>query len=192
MKELLEIRKKIKNRKPVFVRQDAHKKVEIGWKWRRPKGLDSKMRLRKRGYRRCVEVGWGSPKKIKNFDKSGLKIRLISSIKELDNINAKTEGIIVGKCVGLKKRILLLKKTEEMKITVLNIKNVAKYLKEAEEYIRKKKEKRKEFKKEKDKTKGKEIKKEKGKGIEKIMSDEEKKKEEKKEKDSLLTKKILK
>lgn len=190
MKELLEIRKKIKGKKPVFIRQDAHKKPKIGWKWRRPKGIHSKMRLRKKGYRRCVEIGWGTNKKIKNFDKSGLKIRLISSIKDLNDINPDTEGIIISKRIGLKKRIPLLKKTEEMKIRVLNVKDVAKYLKEVEESIKKRKEKRKKIKKEKEKKKEKKVEKKKEKGIEKIMTDDEKKKEKKKEKDKMLTKKI--
>ena len=51
-KDLLEFRKKIKAKKPNFIRQDAHKKGEIKKKWRRPKGLQSKMRLHKRGYRK--------------------------------------------------------------------------------------------------------------------------------------------
>lgn len=190
MKELLEIRKKIKSKKPVFVRQDAHKKPKIGWKWRRPRGIHSKMRLRKRGYRRSVEIGWGTNKKIRNLDKDGLRIRLVSSIKELDNVDTKTEGIIVSKKIGLKNRILLLKKTEEMKIKVLNVKDVAKYLKEADEIIEKRKERRKKIKKEKEKKKEKKVEKKKEKGIEKIMTDDEKKKEEKKEKDRMLTKKI--
>ena len=130
-------------------------------------------------------------KKIKNCDRSGLRIRLVSHIKELDYINPKEEGIIISKKIGLKKKIPLLKKAEEIKITVLSIKDVDKYLKEAEEKINKRKEKRMMIKKENDK-KEKELKKKKEReeGIEKVMSDEEKKEEEKTEKDKTLTKKV--
>lgn len=190
MKELLEARRKIKGKKPDFIRQDAHKKPKIGFKWRRPKGIHSKMRLGKRGYRRCVKIGWGSPKKIKNFDRSGLRIKLISSIKELGDVNPKEDGILVSRKIGLKKKIELLKKANEMKITILNIKDVDKYLKETEDNINRKKEKKNKIKKERDK-KETEVKKKKEKegGIEKVMSDEEKKKEEKKSRDKELTKK---
>lgn len=188
MKELLEVRKKIKSKKPVFVRQDAHKKAEIKWKWRRPKGIHSKMRLRKRGYRRCVEVGYGAPKKIKNFDRSGLRIRLVSSIKEIEKVDAKTEGIIISKKIGLKKKVLLLKKASEIGIKVLNVKDVAKYLNDVEENIKKRKEKKKKIKEKKEKTKKEKEKKEEE-SIEKVMNEEERKKEGKKEKDKLLTKK---
>ena len=187
MKELLEIRERIKSRKPVFVRQDIHKKVKLKWKWKKPKGIHSKMREKRKGHRRCVEVGWGSPRKIKHFDRSGLRVRLVSSPKEIEGINVNEEGIIISKKIGLKKRIPLLKKAEEMRITVLNIKDIAGYLKEAEEKIRERKEKKKKIKKEK---KEKDAEKKKESGIEKVMSEEEKKKEEKKEKDKLLTKKI--
>ena len=61
IKELLDKRKALKKKKPVFTRQDAHKKKKVGWKWRKPKGSDSKMRVGKKGYKRSVRPGWGSP-----------------------------------------------------------------------------------------------------------------------------------
>ena len=43
-KKLLELRKKIKGKKPNFIRQDAHKHKRLARKWRKPKGIQSKMR----------------------------------------------------------------------------------------------------------------------------------------------------
>lgn len=190
MKELLDLRNRIKKKKPEFIRQDAHKRAEVSFKWRRPKGIHSKMRERRRGHRRCVEIGWGSPRKIKNLDRSGLRIRLVSSVKELEGINPKEEGILIRKSTGLKKRIGLIKKAKEMKIPILNVKDADRFIKEAEKTIAERKERRSMIKKEKEKKeKESKKKKEKEEGIEKVMSDEEKKGEEKKRVDKALTKK---
>ena len=64
---LLQLRKRIKAKKPNFVRQDSHKQKEVKKKWRKPKGMQSKMRLKKKGYRKSVSIGYGSPKKVNGF-----------------------------------------------------------------------------------------------------------------------------
>ena len=42
MADLLKLRKRIKKKKPRFVRQDSHKKPKLKKKWKKPKGLQSK------------------------------------------------------------------------------------------------------------------------------------------------------
>ena len=85
--DLLKLRKKIKRKKPVFLRQDSHKKGRLKGKWRKPKGTDSKIRFGIKGYRRSVKIGWKSPKEVRGKHKSGLAIKLINSINELNKIN---------------------------------------------------------------------------------------------------------
>ena len=185
LKELLEKRKRIKAKKPDFVRQDAHKKTKLGWKWRRPKGSDSKMRQKFSGYRRSVSPGWGSPSKVKHLHKSGLKPVMINSEKEIESINATTEGIIIASKLGMKKRTSIINKAKEKNIKILNIKDTEKYLKNVKEELEKRKKKRATIKKKKEKAKEKKAK---PKLEEKVKTEEEKKEEEKKEKNKLLTK----
>ena len=54
MSEKLELRKKIKAKKPNFVSQDTHKRKRIRPRWRKPRGWHSKIRLHKIGYRKMV------------------------------------------------------------------------------------------------------------------------------------------
>jgi len=186
MKELLELRKKIKKKKPNFVRQDAHKKSRLGKKWRRPKGIHSKMRLKLRGYRKSIAVGYGSPKKVRGLYNSGLKNVIVYSIDDIERLDAKKECVTIAKNIGMKKRIPLINKAKVKGIKVINIKNVDAYLKNLEEEFAKRKEKKKEKEK---KEKAKETKKEKKEELaDKIKTDEERKEEIKKEKDKLLTK----
>ena len=173
-----------------FTRQDAHKKVRLGNKWRKPKGLHSKMRLSKKGYNKSVSIGYGSPKSTRGLDKSGLKLIIIKSLKEIENINAKEECIAVAKTIGLRKKVEILKQAVKKSINVVNVKDINKFLKDVDDKIKKSKEEKEKLKKEKEVRKKEKEKAGKKKTIDEKVekTDEEKKEGEKKEKDKVLTK----
>ncbi len=175
----LELRKKIKAKKPEFLRQDSHKKGEISNNWRKPKGLQSKMRLHKKGYRRSVEIGWKSPADVKGLHSNGLMPVNVSNISQLDLIKKETHGVVVSKTVGMKKKADILQKAKDLSLTVLNA-DIDAYLVSVKEKI----EKKKEIKKAKEK-KVKEAPKKEKKPEVKEKTEEEKKKE----KDKILTQK---
>ncbi len=122
-KDLLEVRKKIKDRKPDFIRQDAHKKKRLSKKWRKPKGVDSKMRHNRKGYRRNVSVGWGSPKEVKGLHKSGLEMVNLNTPSELDDVDPKTQGIIISRTLGMRKKIQVIEQALKKDIRILNFKD---------------------------------------------------------------------
>jgi large subunit ribosomal protein L32e len=188
-KKLLATRKIIKSKKPEFVQQDYHKKKRLSKKWKRPTGLQSKMRHQFKGYNRRVKQGWRSPVEIRGFHGKGLEPVLINNVAELSNVK-KEQGIIVSAKVGLKKRIDILKKAEELKLVVLNLKSEV-VLKKAESLKEKKTEEKKEKTEKKKKTIEESLKKAEKKEKDKEKSEEqvteeEKKAEEKKEKDEVL------
>ncbi len=186
MKELLELKKRMKGKKPSFVRQDFHKK-RLRKRWVKPRGLHSKVRLKHRGHARKVSDGYRTPKEVRGLSKEGLKIVNVCNMNELSKVDKEKEGVVISGTVGLKNKILLLKKANEEGIKVLNL-NVDDYLKKKDDEMKKRLEKKKT--KEEAKKKKKEEKKEKKKGekLEEKLSDDEKKEAEKKEKDKLLTK----
>ena len=120
-KKLLEVRKTIKARKPEFIQQDYHKKRRLSRKWKRPTGLQSKMRHQFKGYSRRVKQGWRSPVEIRGFHQSGLIPVMINNIKELDNLKP-NQGIIIGSNVGTRKKLLIMDKAAQLNIKILNIK----------------------------------------------------------------------
>ena len=185
IKELLEVRKQIKSKKPNFIRQDAHKKKRLSKEWRRPKGLHSKIRLNLGGRAKKVAVGYRSPKKVRGLHKSGLQQHIIRSMGDLEGLDAKKNCLIISSSLGDKNRVLILKKSKELGFNISNIKNPDEYIKGVEDRLSL----RKKIKKEKEK-KGKETKVEKNeeKLAEKVK-EEDKKEAEKKEKDKILTKK---
>ena len=149
-----ETKKKLKNKKPSFIRQRPHKiKLKNKLKWRRAKGLHSKTRLKHKGNTRMPKPGYGSPKILKNLNQNGLKEVIIKTIKDLDNINTKTQAAILSRTLGNKKRIEIAKKAKELKIEIQNLKDLDSFVKEIEEEQKRKKVKVQERRQQKEKSK---------------------------------------
>ena len=186
-KELLELRKHAKSKKPHFIRQDSHKKRRLGKKWRRPKGLHSKIRLKLRGRGKRISQGYRSPKKVRYLHKSGLNSSLIKSIRDLESLDAQKNCLVISSSLGDKKKIVVLKKAKELGFSILNVNNPEEYIKKIEDKITSKK-KLKEDKKKKGEVEKKDAKEEKKDEKKAEKSVDEKKGIEKKEKDKVLTK----
>lgn len=132
-------RKKIK-----FIRQDTNRADKFKIKWRKPKGLHSKLRLNKKGHQRTPSQGYRSPRSIRGGDK-------FTMIKSIDDI---TEGkLMISGNVGLRKKIEIVKLVKERGLTILNIPNLDKFLKDVEEGFNKRKLEKKTKLQKKDKAK---------------------------------------
>lgn len=177
MKELLELRRKLKKKKPKFLRQDAHKVKKLAKKWRQPKGRHSKMRFKLRSYRKQPSMGYSSPRKVRGLDSKGRIEVIVNNITDLEKIKENCI-IVIGSTVGTKKKVLILKKIQEKKLQVKNVKDIEAFIKEAEEKLKKKKEESKKKETEKKKSKEEAIKK-----AEEKKKEEEKKTDEEKEKE---------
>jgi large subunit ribosomal protein L32e len=189
MKQALALRKKIKAKKPTFVSQDSHKRRRIKIRWNKPRGYQSKIRLHKRGYRKMVSTGYGSPKSVHGLHPSGLKSITVNSLSDLKNINKENQGILISGSVGNKKRLEIINKAKETGIAILNFKEVDKFVKKTEAALAKRKEeKAKKEERKKAAEKKKPVKKEEKPKLSEKLSEEEKKEEEKKKKDKVLTK----
>lgn len=121
---LIDVRKKLKKAKPVFVRKDSFKISRLGknrkkkLKWRRPRGRHNKVREKKKGNMKQPSIGYRSPKKIRGL-LNGFKMIYISNMKELLNLKKEEMGIIRN--IGAKKKVELMKKAKELKINLYKI-----------------------------------------------------------------------
>jgi len=160
LKSMLEMRAKLKKRKPNFVRQDILIK-RLKRKWVKPRGLHSKLRLCKKGNAKSVSKGYKSPALVKNMLKNGLTPIYVSNLGDLENFDNKTQTAVINAKVGLRKKLTIVKKAIEMNIKIANLKDPAKLIKDKEDELmsnkklkqEKQKEKQEKKKKLEDKTK---------------------------------------
>jgi len=110
--------------KKKFSRRDSVRFSKLGknrknlQKWIKPKGRDNKMRLKMKGYPLHPTVGDKSKKS--DYGKiDGLTPVLVHNISELENLD-KNSIVIIAR-VGKKKKMDIIKKADEMKLKIKNI-----------------------------------------------------------------------
>ena len=116
----LKIRMEIKSRKPEFIRQESWRYVRVKESWRRPRGIDSKMRLRKKGRPPLVSIGYRGPKLARGLHPTGFKEVIVYNVKDLESVNPDVEAIRIASTVGRRKRLEIIKRADELGIKVLN------------------------------------------------------------------------
>jgi large subunit ribosomal protein L32e len=129
-KKALELRERVKKRKPNFVRQESWRYKRLKESWRRPRGLDNKMRRKIKGWPPTVNVGYRGPKVARGLHPSGYKEVLVYNTKDLAEIDPKTQAIKIAHAVGKRKRTKILVEARKKKITILNLKEVKEVVEE--------------------------------------------------------------
>ncbi|MGQ9468817.1 MAG: 50S ribosomal protein L32e [Nitrososphaerales archaeon] len=126
LKELLKLRESIDDSRPEFVRQESWRYKRLGEKWRKPKGIDSKMRLKVKGWPKIVKVGYRGPRITRGIHPSGYRDILIHSIDELKGLNPEKDAARLASGLGARKRAELIEKAKELGIKVLNPRGIKK------------------------------------------------------------------
>lgn len=119
-KRLLKIRKNIDKKRPHFKRFESWRFKRIPDQWRKPTGIDNKMRQEVSGWPRTVKVGYRGPAAVRGLHPSGLEEVFIWNPKDLDKIDPDTQVARIGGTVGGRKKELINFRAQELNIHVLN------------------------------------------------------------------------
>ncbi len=119
-KELLKLRQQVKSHKPDFVREESWRYKRVKPNWRRPKGIDSKMRRRKKGWPKIVKIGYRGPKVARYLHPSGYYDKLVHNVNELKNLDSEKDAARIAAAVGGRKRKEIIERAKSLKIKVLN------------------------------------------------------------------------
>jgi len=110
----------VKNKKPRFRRQESWRYKRVTDRWRRPHGIDSKMRKKVKGWPASPTVGYQSPKASRGLHPSGYVEARVFNVDDLNGIDPEIQAVRVAHTVGAKKRLEIVAAAEEKGIRVLN------------------------------------------------------------------------
>lgn len=119
-KQAIKLRKTVKARNPHFRRHESWRYKRLKEGWRKPRGLDNKMRLKVQGWPKSVNIGYGGPKTARALHPSGYEEVLVHTPDEVTQVNPKTQALRIAHTVGTRKRIQIASIARERKIHLIN------------------------------------------------------------------------
>ncbi len=109
-----------KRKKPTFnvLNYGAVKQVKA--RWRRPRGVANKKRMKESWAGASPKIGYRNPKTVRNLHPRGKPEVLVSNVSMLDQINGKEMLVRIARTVGARKRTVLLEKAKSMGLSIVN------------------------------------------------------------------------
>jgi len=121
LRRLLRLRGLMKLKKPNFTRMNSWYLARIDEDvWRRPKGLDNKIRLERKGFPARVKVGYRKPKFVRGLHPSGKEEVLVFNEIDLSGLDPKKHIVRIASAVGKRKRQQILEAAKKMGLKVIN------------------------------------------------------------------------
>ena len=116
------MRKRVASKRPRFRQQESWRYKRLGDRWKKPFGIDNKMRKRTKGWPRIVEIGYRGPKSARGLHPSGYADVLVRTLEDVEKINAATQAIRIYHAIGTRKRLEILEHARGKNIRILNSK----------------------------------------------------------------------
>jgi large subunit ribosomal protein L32e len=104
----------------VFKRDGYGKKRQLSDSWRKPRGQHNKQREQKKAKGALPKPGFGSPVAVRGMHPSGFFEVLVTSLKDLEGLDPKTQAVRLGATVGTRKRIIIQEQAVAAGLKVLN------------------------------------------------------------------------
>jgi large subunit ribosomal protein L32e len=125
----------VKKKTNTFDRFECDRHTRMGRSWRRPRGIDCRVRRRYRGVLRMPKIGYGSNYKTRHLLPSYKKKFVVHNVQELDLLLMNNDKYTaeISATVGAIKRIQILRRADELNVKVTNRKSrkITKYEKKA-------------------------------------------------------------
>lgn len=118
--KLVKTRAKLKENKPAFVRQESWRYKRLDPRWRKPKGIDNKVRLSRKGWPRSPKIGYRSIRAARGLHPTGLNEVLVYNVFDLNTMDKNINAVRIAHTVGARKRKLIIEEAERKGLRILN------------------------------------------------------------------------
>ncbi|CAF3511715.1 60S ribosomal protein L32 [Fusarium graminearum] len=112
----------VKKRTKRFERHQHDRFMRVSPSWRKPKGIDSRVRRRFRGTIAMPSIGYGSNKKTRYMAPSGFKAFIVSNKSDLELLlmHNKTHAAEIAHNVSSRKRVDIIARAKQLGVKVTN------------------------------------------------------------------------
>nr|ACR24953.1 ribosomal protein L32 [Lepidochitona cinerea] len=112
----------VKKRTKRFIRHQSDRYKKVKPSWRKPKGIDNRVRRRFKGQFLMPNIGYGSSKKTRHICPDGFKKFVVHNVKELEVLmmQNRTFAAEIAHCVSSKKRQDIVERAQQLSIRVTN------------------------------------------------------------------------
>ncbi|KAJ7383562.1 60S ribosomal protein L32 [Desmophyllum pertusum] len=112
----------VKKRKKRFIRHQSDRYLRVKQSWRKPKGIDNRVRRRFKGQYLMPSIGYGSNRKTRHLMPDGFKKFVIHNVKELEVLLManKSYAAEIAHNVSSKKRKEIVERAQQLAIKITN------------------------------------------------------------------------
>jgi len=119
--KLIDLRKKIKSKRPSFRRVESWRYKRVTDSWRKARGIDSRTRIKSKSGVKSPSAGYRGPKKVRGIHPSGYTEVRVETIAEIEGLNPKNQAIKISSKLGARKRIALIDYAQVRNFKILNL-----------------------------------------------------------------------
>ena len=120
-RKALQVRERARNKKPKFLRSESWRFDRFSTSWRRPRGLDNKIRRKIKGWPPGPSMGYKGPKIARFLHPSGYQEVIVYNTADLSAIDVNTQAARIAHTVGKRKRAQIIEEANKLNIKILNL-----------------------------------------------------------------------
>lgn len=124
LRNALRVRARAKSKKPAFVRPESWRYDKFSVSWRRPRGLDNKIRRKIKGWPPGPSSGYMGPKLSRGLHPSGYEEVLVHNLAEVHKVDPITQVARIAHTVSKRKRVQIIAEARKLELTIVNAKEI--------------------------------------------------------------------